>query len=99
MEVSVCQVAISTTDVRRSHHWYRRALGLRSAGELRHRDAPVFAQVPDLPECTLDVWCLVDGQPFFQFEMIEFQRPRMRSMPDDWHPRDIGYSTVGLHVS
>jgi hypothetical protein len=34
-----------------------------------------------------------------QFEMFEFQKPRMRPIPHDWQPCDLGYSTIGLVVN
>ena len=38
------------------------------------------------------------GLDLMQFEMMEFQKPRMRPLPADWRPSDIGYSTIGLTV-
>jgi catechol 2,3-dioxygenase-like lactoylglutathione lyase family enzyme len=38
------------------------------------------------------------GLDWMQFEMMEFQKPRMRPVPADWRPSDIGYSTIGLTV-
>jgi catechol 2,3-dioxygenase-like lactoylglutathione lyase family enzyme len=98
LRMRLCQIALSTTHLLRSHDWYRRALGLLAAGELRHREVPGRAKVSGLPESAFDVWCLVDGQEGFQFEMFEFQRPRMRTLPGDWRPSDIGYTTIGMHV-
>lgn len=97
MSMSICQVAISATHLRRTHQWYRLALGFRTAGKLRHREAEE-GRTSGLPEVSLDVWCLVDAQRFSQIEMFEFQRPRMRAIPDDWRRSDIGYSTLGVHV-
>src|SRR5688572_26102795 len=94
----LCQIALSATDRPRAHHWYRRALGFLSAGAKRHREQPDYAEVPDLPELSMDVWCLVDRQPWFQIELFEFQRPRMRLQPVDWRPCDLGYALIGIHV-
>lgn len=94
----LCQIAISTKHLKRSHWWYRRALGFLAAGEHRHIEEPGAACVPDLPECWLDVWWLVGRDSLCQLELMEFQRPGMRSIPDDWRPSDLGYSTIGLHV-
>jgi catechol 2,3-dioxygenase-like lactoylglutathione lyase family enzyme len=33
-----------------------------------------------------------------QFEIMEFERPRMRVLSADWRPSDLGYSTISLHV-
>jgi catechol 2,3-dioxygenase-like lactoylglutathione lyase family enzyme len=95
----LCQIAVSATHLKRTHFWYRRALGLHGAGAFRHREVEGHAPVSDVPESSWDVWCLVDDQEFFQFEMFEFQRPRMRPVPDDWRPSDIGYVAMGLLVS
>ena len=95
----LCQIAMSATHLLRTHHWYQRALGFLSAGHRRHRDIPGHAAVSDLPESSFDVWCLVDQQQWFQFEIFEFERPRMRPMPSDWRPCDMGYSTIGIHVA
>ena len=94
----LCQVALSVTDLRRSVDWYGRALGFQPAGTIRHVATDGPARVPGLPECSLDVWCVVDRQEWMQFEIMEFERPRTRRLPADWHPSDIGYSTIGLHV-
>lgn len=94
----LCQVALSVTDLRRSVDWYCRALGLRPAGTIRHVATDGPAPVSGLPECSLDVWCVVDRQEWMQFEIMEFERPRMRRLPADWRPSDIGYSTIGVHV-
>jgi catechol 2,3-dioxygenase-like lactoylglutathione lyase family enzyme len=94
----LCQVALSVTDLRRSVDWYCRALGLRPAGTIRHVATDGPAPVPGLPECSLDVWCVVDRQEWMQFEIMEFQRPRLRRLPEDWRPSDIGYSAIGLYV-
>jgi catechol 2,3-dioxygenase-like lactoylglutathione lyase family enzyme len=93
-----CQIALSTADLRRSHHWYRDALGFRAAGERRHREGDQWAAVPGLPEASFDVWCLVGARPFFQIEMFEFARPRPRPLPGGHGPRDFGYSMFGIHV-
>ena len=92
------QIALSVTDLRRSVDWYHRALGLQPAGTIRQlvTDGPALAS--GLPECSLHVWCVVDRQEWMQFEIMEFERPRMRPLPADWRPSDLGYSTIGLHV-
>ncbi len=94
----LCQIALSVTDLRRSVDWYHRALQLQPAGTIRQKMTDGPAPVPGLPECSLHVWCVVDRQEWMQFEIMEFERPRMRSLPADWRPSDLGYSTIGLHV-
>jgi catechol 2,3-dioxygenase-like lactoylglutathione lyase family enzyme len=95
----LAQIAISSTHLLRSHQWYCEALGFVPAGELRHREVPGRGKVSGLPEASLDVWCLMGGLDWMQFEMFEFQKPRMRQMPPDWMPADIGYSMIGLAVN
>jgi catechol 2,3-dioxygenase-like lactoylglutathione lyase family enzyme len=55
--------------------------------------------VSGLPETEFDVWCLVARQRFFQLELFEFKRPRIRPVRADWQPSDIGYSMFGIHVA
>jgi catechol 2,3-dioxygenase-like lactoylglutathione lyase family enzyme len=89
---------LSTVHLRRSHDWYCTALGFVPAGRCRQREVPGRGLVSGLPEADLDVWCLMGGLEWMQFEMIEFRKPRMRHMPSDWRPSDLGYSTIGLWV-
>lgn len=58
-----------------------------------------FARVPDLPEVDFTVWCMVERPEFFQIEVIEFRKPRMRLQPADCMRNDLGYSSIGLHVA
>ena len=94
----LAQIAISSVHLLRSHDWYCQALGFVPAGTLRHREVPGRGFVSGLPEASLDVWCLMGGLDWLQFEIFEFQRPRMRPMPLDWRPSDLGYSTIGIVV-
>ena len=94
----LCQIALSVTDLQRSVDWYRRALGLQPAGTIRQLVTDGPARVSGLPECSLHVSCVVDRQEWMQFEIMEFERPRMRLLPADWRPSDLGYSVIGLHV-
>jgi catechol 2,3-dioxygenase-like lactoylglutathione lyase family enzyme len=94
----LAQVALSSMHLRRTHDWYCRALGFVPAGPFRHREVPGRGFVSGLPEAALDVWCLMGGLDWMQFEMFEFLKPRMRPMPEDWRPSDFGYSTIGLAV-
>lgn len=96
--MTCCQVALSTSDIGRSHQWYRRALGFRGAGERRHREGEQWAAVPGLPEASFDVWCLVGRDPLHQIEMFQFYRPRPRALPSRHRPCDFGYTTLGVHV-
>jgi catechol 2,3-dioxygenase-like lactoylglutathione lyase family enzyme len=94
----LCQVALSTTDLARSSQWYRRTFNWQTAGETREREGDVWARVPGLPEAHFKVSCLVEQRPFFQFELFEFLKPRMRRQRSDTRPIDIGFSQLGLHV-
>src|SRR4051812_33798109 len=96
--MALCQVALSSMDIARSVHWYRRTFNWKTAGEKREREGEAWARVPGLPEAHFTVLCLVEQHEFFQYEMFEFQRPRMRLQPADALPNDIGYSTIGMHV-
>ena len=99
---SVCalwQIALSTADLPRSHTWYRRALGFLPTGATRHLDSAGPAPVPGLPECTLDLRFVVDRQEWFQLEIVEFARPRVRPLPADWRLSDVGYGMIGIHVA
>lgn len=96
--MELVQVALSSTHLLRTHDWYCQALGFVPAGPLRHREVPGRGLVSGLPEAALDVWCTMGGLDWMQFEIMEFQKPRMRPMPADWKPSDIGYSTIGITV-
>jgi catechol 2,3-dioxygenase-like lactoylglutathione lyase family enzyme len=55
--------------------------------------------VPGLPEAKFSVAWMVERRPFFEFELFEFERPRMRLQRADTLPSDIGYSQLGLQVT
>jgi len=57
------------------------------------------AKVQGVPGAATTCWWLIDQQDFFQLELFQFHRPRARPLPADWTPADIGYSTIGIHVS
>jgi catechol 2,3-dioxygenase-like lactoylglutathione lyase family enzyme len=97
--MALVQVALSSMHLVRSHDWYCRALGFVPAGPRRKREVPGRGLVSGLPEAALDVWCLMGHDDWMQFEMFEFTRPRMRSLPTDWRPSDIGYSTIGIFTT
>jgi catechol 2,3-dioxygenase-like lactoylglutathione lyase family enzyme len=97
--MELCQIALSTTDLMRSAHWYCRTFDWVTAGRRRENEGDIWARVPGLPEAKFAVWCLVDpARQFFQFELFEFQRPRMRLQHPDARANDIGYSLIGIHV-
>jgi catechol 2,3-dioxygenase-like lactoylglutathione lyase family enzyme len=88
MRSRICQVALSTRDLRRSHTWYRKTLGLLPGGHLRERGGVMLGGSVR----PFDVWCLLTGQPFFQFELFEFpdgpQRPEQ--------PCGCGFRSLGF---
>ena len=53
-----------------------------------------MSRVP--PACAGGSWT---SQDFFQIELFQFSKPTARSLPEDWRPCDIGYSTIGIHVA
>ena len=93
------QIALSVTDLRRSHQWYRDVFGLASAGGTELFRGWMTAKVQGVPGAATTCWWLIDQQDFFQLELFQFHRPRARPLPADWTPADIGYSTIGIHVS
>lgn len=94
----LCQIALSVCDLDRTHAWYREVLGMLGAGDQRRRGGPDFARVSGLPDVDFSVWCLVDQQAWFQFEVLHFHRPPMRPQRPDWRASDIGYSMIGFHT-
>ena len=99
ISLPLCQVAMSATDLVRTAHWYCRTFNWESAGARREREGEMWARVPGLPEAHFSVWCLVEQPRFFQFELFEFYKPRMRTQRADARPNDIGYAGIGLQVS
>lgn len=96
--MQLCQIAASVTDLRRTHAWYRDALGFEPAGGTNTFVGPIASMVQGLPRAASVCWWLVDQQDFFQLEHFQFRSPRARPLPADWRPCDIGYTTIGIHV-
>jgi catechol 2,3-dioxygenase-like lactoylglutathione lyase family enzyme len=96
--VQLCQIASSVTDLRRTHAWYRDALGFAEAGGTNTFVGPVASMVQGVPRAASTCWWLVDRQDFFQLELFQFRSPRPQPLPADWRPCDIGYTTIGVHV-
>jgi catechol 2,3-dioxygenase-like lactoylglutathione lyase family enzyme len=94
----LCQIALSTLDLVRTAHWYRSTFDWKAAGEKRDREGETWARVPGLPEASFTVWWLVEKPRFFQFELFEFHKPRMRPRRADATAADLGYSSIGLQV-
>lgn len=98
-EPPLCQVAFSVTDLRRTQRWYRDVLGLVPAGGTNLFAGPLASRVQGLARAASTCWWLIDRQDFFQLELFEFRSPPVRPMPPEWRPCDIGYTTLGVHVS
>jgi short-subunit dehydrogenase/catechol 2,3-dioxygenase-like lactoylglutathione lyase family enzyme len=93
------QIAISVTDLRRTHRWYRDVLGLASAGGTNLFAGPLAAMVQGIPRAASTCWWLVDRQTGFQFELFEFRSPLVRPKRPGWRPCDIGYTMVSVCVA
>lgn len=98
-EQPLSQIAMSVTDLRRTHQWYQDVLGFVPAGGTELFKGWAAERVQGVPGSNSTCWWLVDRQDFFQLELFEFHRPRVRPLPKDWRPCDIGYTTVGIHVT
>jgi catechol 2,3-dioxygenase-like lactoylglutathione lyase family enzyme len=96
--ITVCQVALSTLDLERTHAWYRRMFGLLQAAGPRHAEGEKYGRVSGLGDVSFDVWWLVDAQPNFQLELFQFQRPPMTPLRVDHRRSDVGYTTIGIHM-
>ncbi len=94
----VCQIALSGTDLPRSLQWYRRTFDWTLSRATAQHEGEAWARVPGLPEAKFSLAWLVERRAFFEFEMFEFERPRMRLQRPDALPSDIGYSQLGLQV-
>jgi short-subunit dehydrogenase/catechol 2,3-dioxygenase-like lactoylglutathione lyase family enzyme len=97
--VRLSQIALSTSDVRRSQRWYRDVLGLEPAGGTNLFAGPLSSMVQGVPRSASTCWWLVDRQDHFQVELFEFRSPLVRALPDDWRPCDVGYSTMSFAVA
>ena len=97
MAASICQIALSAVDGRRTQAWYRDVLGLLPASGAS-MGGERLAQIQGLPEAEAEVLWLCDRQYFFQLEIFEYARPAPRPLLPDRRPNDIGYTTIGIHV-
>ncbi|MGP0110922.1 MAG: SRPBCC family protein [Acidimicrobiales bacterium] len=99
-ELPLNQIAISVADVQLSHRWYRDIFGYQEAGGTS-MFIPLLGsdKVQGVPDATSVCWWLMDQQDFFQIELFQFSKPTAKSLPEDWRPCDIGYSTIGIHVA
>jgi NAD(P)-dependent dehydrogenase (short-subunit alcohol dehydrogenase family)/catechol 2,3-dioxygenase-like lactoylglutathione lyase family enzyme len=93
------QIAMSVTDLPRTHAWYRQAFGFVPAGGTSAFKGYLAEKVQGVKGAASTCWWLVDQQDYFQLELFEFSNPETRPLPDDWRLCDIGYGMVGLHVA
>ena len=96
---SLCQIALSVADVRRSQRWYRDVFGLIPSGGTNLFAGPLATMVQGVPRAASTCWWLLDGQDGFQLELFEFRSPPTRALPAGWRPCDIGYTMIGMHVT
>jgi len=92
------QIAMSVTDLRRTHAWYREVFGFVPAGGTSAFKGYLAEKVQGVKGAASTCWWLLDQQDYFQLELFEFERPAVRPLPADWRLCDIGYGMVGLHV-
>jgi short-subunit dehydrogenase/catechol 2,3-dioxygenase-like lactoylglutathione lyase family enzyme len=97
--VRLSQIAVSVADLRRAQRWYREVLGLEPAGGTNLFAGPLASMVQGVPRSASTCWWLVDRQDLFQIELFEFRSPLVRSLPREWRPCDIGYTTVSFCVA
>jgi short-subunit dehydrogenase/catechol 2,3-dioxygenase-like lactoylglutathione lyase family enzyme len=97
--VRLSQIAISVADLRQAQRWYREVLGLEPAGGTSLFAGPLASMVQGVPRAASTCWWLVDCQDLFQIELFEFRSPLVRSLPPDWRPCDIGYTTISFWVA
>jgi len=93
------QIAFSVTDLARTHGWYQDVFGYVPAGGTNMFRGAISARVQGVKGVASSCWWLVDQQDFFHLEMFAVERPEVRSLPADWRPCDVGYTTVGMHVA
>ncbi len=96
--IPLCQIAMSVTDLPRTHAWYTAAFGFVPSSGTNAFKGYLAEKVQGVPGARSTCWWLGDQQEFFQLELFQFERPRTRLLPVDWRPCDIGYSLFGLHV-
>ena len=92
------QIAMSVTDLRRTHAWYREVFGFIPAGGTSAFKGYLAEKVQGVKGVASTCWWLLDQQDYFQLELFEFERPAVRPLPADWRLCDIGYGMVGMHV-
>ncbi len=97
MPPALCQIALSTRDLDVSLRWYQEVFGFLPAGR-REGGGERIARLQGLPESEFEIAWLVDRQTYFQLELFRFTKPEPRPRPATRNQRDIGYTTIGIHV-
>lgn len=98
MPAPLCQIAISVTDLPRTHAWYTGAFGFAPASGTNSFKGYLAEKVQGVKGAASSCWWLVDREEFFQLELFQFHNPETRRLPADWRLCDIGYSAMGLVV-
>lgn len=92
------QIAMSVTDLPRTHAWYTAAFGFVPCSGTNAFKGYLAEKVQGVPGARSSCWWLGDQQDYFQLELFQFERPETRRVPKDWRPCDIGYSSLALLV-
>ncbi len=93
------QIAMSVTDLRCTHAWYRDVLGFTPArGTNLFSVGPLPSWIQGVRRGGSTCWWLVDGQDEFQLEFFQFRHAQVRPLPTDWRACDIGYTMFSVHV-
>ncbi len=92
------QIAMSVTDLPRTHAWYTAAFGFVPSSGTNAFKGYIAEKVQGVPGARSSCWWLGDQQEFFQLELFQFERPETRPIAADWRPCDIGYSSLALLV-
>ncbi|SDP47603.1 EthD family reductase [Desulforhopalus singaporensis] len=97
--ITLCQVAMSVTDLKTTFAWYQDMFGFLPSGGTEEFCGPLFEAIQGIPDVASKTLWAVDQQEFFQLEFFQFKSPEVRPLPKDWRPCDIGYNALGLHVA
>jgi catechol 2,3-dioxygenase-like lactoylglutathione lyase family enzyme len=97
MELPICQIALSVSDLGRSRSWYQ-GLGLQPLGGLGPIRGEAPAQMLELSSVEVNVAWMAGRDPMSQLELMCFVHPSPRAFPSDWTLRAAGYGITGLVV-
>ena len=74
------QIAMSVTDLPRTHAWYTGAFGFVPASGTNAFKGYIAEKVQGVPGARSSCWWLGDQQEFFQIELFQFERPERISL-------------------